>query len=888
MKRVNMIIVLSFVFILFLASFSVMGKSENEKVDKKIYDKIKEDESAKVFVKFKESAGKSGKSTLGNNVKEDFGSFVVANVNSSELDELEENPNVERISLVGTKRIFLQDSVPLINASYSNSLVLNGVNLTGKGQTVCIIDTGVNYSHPDLGGCFGANCKVIGGYDFVNNDADPMDDNGHGTHVAGIIAANGSINGVAPEAKIVALKVCNSGGSCSDNNVISAINWCVGNSSVYNISVISMSLGGAFNFTSYCDSDTTENSDIYAAPINSAFAKNISFAISSGNSGNSTSVSSPACIQNATRVGATTKSDGIASYSNRWALDMLFAPGSAINSTMTISNTLGCTGLYCEMSGTSMATQHVAGAIAILNQYLNSTGTTKTPREIETLLNNTGKMIYDSSSNRNYSRINVYDAIKDLSFGVISTSPGNGLFTRANLTVECNSSSTAGLSDITFNIWNSTALVYTSNASVSGVTNSSSFIYNFTNEDNYLWGCSVTNSLGLVKASSNFTVSYDLTPPSLTVVSPVNLSYYNAGRFNVSLNENGSCVYSLNLGIVNNSMNSSNNQVFSSINSSIFEGEYNVSYYCNDSTGNLNSTLLTFYVDLTPPNVTLNSPASGYSATGTTTILFDYNVTDNINVSYCSLIMNSASVASNSSAVIQGNNNISKSVSSGSYNWQINCTDIAGNIGNSSIRSLTINAEASVSSSSGGGGGGGSSSGGTTYSLTESQVDSGFSKALIEKDKIKFDFDNNGNTEQHSITTNKVYTDRVDLTIASNPVNISLFIAEEKKISLVSGLYNLYIKLNSITDGKANLTIRTINEPISASTPSVSENIGEVNESNSEIVQSNAQVMEIPINFGKIIGSVGIVVLGVVIIVVLWLVFGRRKHSRKKSRSKLK
>jgi len=883
-----MIIVLSFVFILFLASFSVMGKSENEKVDKKIYDKIKEDESAKVFVKFKESAGKSGKSTLGNNVKEDFGSFVVANVNSSELDELEENPNVERISLVGTKRIFLQDSVPLINASYSNSLVLNGVNLTGKGQTVCIIDTGVNYSHPDLGGCFGANCKVIGGYDFVNNDADPMDDNGHGTHVAGIIAANGSINGVAPEAKIVALKVCNSGGSCSDNNVISAINWCVGNSSVYNISVISMSLGGAFNFTSYCDSDTTENSDIYAAPINSAFAKNISFAISSGNSGNSTSVSSPACIQNATRVGATTKSDGIASYSNRWALDMLFAPGSAINSTMTISNTLGCTGLYCEMSGTSMATPHVAGAIAILNQYLNSTGTTKTPREIETLLNNTGKMIYDSSSNRNYSRINVYDAIKDLSFGVISTSPGNGLFTRANLTVECNSSSTAGLSDITFNIWNSTALVYTSNASVSGVTNSSSFIYNFTNEDNYLWGCSVTNSLGLVKASSNFTVSYDLTPPSLTVVSPVNLSYYNAGRFNVSLNENGSCVYSLNLGIVNNSMNSSNNQVFSSINSSIFEGEYNVSYYCNDSTGNLNSTLLTFYVDLTPPNVTLNSPASGYSATGTTTILFDYNVTDNINVSYCSLIMNSASVASNSSAVIQGNNNISKSVSSGSYNWQINCTDIAGNIGNSSIRSLTINAEASVSSSSGGGGGGGSSSGGTTYSLTESQVDSGFSKALIEKDKIKFDFDNNGNTEQHSITTNKVYTDRVDLTIASNPVNISLFIAEEKKISLVSGLYNLYIKLNSITDGKANLTIRTINEPISASTPSVSENIGEVNESNSEIVQSNAQVMEIPINFGKIIGSVGIVVLGVVIIVVLWLVFGRRKHSRKKSRSKLK
>jgi hypothetical protein len=529
-----------------------------------------------------------------------------------------------------------------------------------------------------------------------------------------------------------------------------------------------------------------------------------------------------------------------------------------------------------------MAAPHVAGAIAILKQYLNLTGTSKTPKEIEAVLNNTGKIIYDSSSNRNYSRINVYDAIKDLSFGVISTYSSNGLNTRINLTAQCNYSSTSGLENITFNVWNSSSLEYTSNTTVSGLTNSSNFVYNFTREGNYLWGCSIVNSLGLIKLSSNYSVNYDLTSPSLTIVSPINMSYYNSGRFNVSLNENGSCFYSLNLGIVNNSMSSANNQVFSSINSSIAEGEYNVSYYCNDSAGNTNRTILTFYIDLTPPNVTSNSPSSGYSATGTQTILFKYNVTDSLNISSCSLVMNNAIVASNSSSILQGENNISYSVSSGSYNWGINCTDIAGNIGNSSLNSLTINSESSsnVASSGGGGGGGGGGSSGTTYSLTETQADSGFSKVLIEKDKIKFDFDNNGNKEQHSVQTNKVYSDRVDLTISSNPINITLFVAEEKKISFVSGFYNLYVKLNSINDGKANLTMKTINEPISASALVVNESNADIN--NESVVQIKEETEQKSFNFGKIIGSYGIVVVFLVIVLMIWLIFGRKKRKKRK------
>ncbi|MBU1203804.1 MAG: S8 family serine peptidase, partial [Nanoarchaeota archaeon] len=123
------------------------------------------------------------------------------------LNKLRMGVGVKKIYFDYPVKAMLQDSVPLINASVVHSVMVGGVNITGIGQTICVVDTGVDYTHADLGGCFGDGCKVIAGYDFINNDADPLDDNGHGTHVAGIAAASGGITGVASGANIVAVKV---------------------------------------------------------------------------------------------------------------------------------------------------------------------------------------------------------------------------------------------------------------------------------------------------------------------------------------------------------------------------------------------------------------------------------------------------------------------------------------------------------------------------------------------------------------------------------------------------------------------------------------------------------------------------------------------------------
>ena len=242
---------------------------------------------------------------------------------------------------------------------------------TGNGTRIAIIDTGVDYTHPDLGNCTNAtfnastgnwsNCsKVVGGYNYENNNTDPMDDHGHGTHCAGIAAANGSIKGVAPDTKLLAYKVCDSGGSCNESNIILGIQQAITD----NAKVISMSLG--YNEVGI-DGEIDDSNPLEEA-IRNATANNITVVIAAGNEGLGTgSINIASISEDAISVGAVDKLDNLAGFTsigpapNGISKPDLVAPGVDINSTC-----LG--GGYCTMSGTSMATPHVAGAVAILKQ----------------------------------------------------------------------------------------------------------------------------------------------------------------------------------------------------------------------------------------------------------------------------------------------------------------------------------------------------------------------------------------------------------------------------------------------------------------------------------------------------------------------------------------
>jgi hypothetical protein len=239
-------------------------------------------------------------------------------------------------------------------------------SITGAGTTVAVIDTGIDYSISALGGGFGAGKKVIGGYDFFSNDSDPMDTSGHGTMVAGVIAAsqytvNGvTYRGVAPDAKLVALRV-GTETNISDNNIERALQWVITNHDTYGIDVVNLSLGSGF----YTDPQTdAQMSDEFQA----LHDLGIFVVAASGNSNDAFNgpisgdgIAYPSADPDVFAVGAVTASDIITSWSQRGDELDLLAPGENI-----VMPKRG--GGYETADGTSFASPYVAGTAALIKQ----------------------------------------------------------------------------------------------------------------------------------------------------------------------------------------------------------------------------------------------------------------------------------------------------------------------------------------------------------------------------------------------------------------------------------------------------------------------------------------------------------------------------------------
>jgi PGF-pre-PGF domain-containing protein len=367
-----------------------------------------------------------------------------ASLSKSEIEKLEKNENVEKIYYPKSFSVALQDSAPQINADDVWTKQINSVNITGSNEAICILDTGINANHPAFSGrIIAQHCYESLAPRCPNNqteDTNASDDNGHGTHVAGIAAASGVINGVARGANIVAIKMMNSAGSGDELDLDEGLEWCINNASIYNITAISMSLGTKYTFSDYCDDSGLTN-----ALINQAIAKNITVLVAAGNNATVLNqVAWPACIQNVTAVGGVDKNNNIFSTFSRWnKTNFILAPGVDINSTCGSGS---CSGGYTTMQGTSMATPHVAGAVALLQQYSKlKNNRTLTAREVFNALKNTGVNVSDSTNN--FSRIDVLAAVRSLYFySVINQTNENSLiqtneslsinFTNLNLTAD--------------------------------------------------------------------------------------------------------------------------------------------------------------------------------------------------------------------------------------------------------------------------------------------------------------------------------------------------------------------------------------------------------------------------------------------------------------------
>ena len=244
---------------------------------------------------------------------------------------------------------------------------LHDKGITGKDTTICVIDTGIA-QHPDV------KDRIIGFQDMVNGKTEPYDDQGHGTHCAGIVAGDGTssggkFKGVAPEANLVGVKVLDGRGSGSFSTVIKGIQWAVENKDKFGIDVISMSLGGYVQ-QSY-------KNDPVCQAVEAAVAAGITTVIAAGNEGPSAgTIGTPGNAPNALTIGALDDKgtpdrgdDTVARFSSRGSsrIDKLdkpdvLAPGVNITSLNNQGNG------YVSMSGTSMATPFAAGVAALMHQ----------------------------------------------------------------------------------------------------------------------------------------------------------------------------------------------------------------------------------------------------------------------------------------------------------------------------------------------------------------------------------------------------------------------------------------------------------------------------------------------------------------------------------------
>ena len=305
---------------------------------------------------------------IGSKVKYNYSSInaTALGIPRSRLHELAEGQHVEMVYQDHIVHAYLDSSVPVIRADIART----AYNLTGSNITIAILDTGIDAAHEWLDDLDDDPAtddpKVVAFRDFVEDETEPYDDDGHGTHCAGIAAGTGGDSqyvGVAPGANLVGVKVLDGTGDGYESDVLAGIRWCIENKDRYGIRILSLSLG--------CEGNG-DGTTLLERACDDAVDSGLVVCVAAGNDGSrNATVGEPGCAKKVITVGSVDDSKVIAPSSSRGPTDdgRIKPEVCAVGVNVISAKSGDECDRYITMSGTSMATPHVAGVAALMLEH---------------------------------------------------------------------------------------------------------------------------------------------------------------------------------------------------------------------------------------------------------------------------------------------------------------------------------------------------------------------------------------------------------------------------------------------------------------------------------------------------------------------------------------